>query len=88
MVKSPSITLSHKGSYIIIANALLNVGLPGTYIVYAKGNPRIIHKMLKSEGILEHDLYYQLENFAIGKNHSKEVATLNGATLYKYKKGK
>ena len=88
MVKFPSITLSHEGSYIIIANSMINVGLPGTYIVYAKGNPRTIHKMLKAEGVLNHSLYYQLENYAIGKNHSEVVGTLEGSTLYKYKKGK
>ena len=88
MIKSQSITLSHKGSYIILASSMDNIGLPGTYIVYAKGNPRVIYKMLRAEGILNHALFYQLENFNIVKNNSIKIATLDGRDLYKYKKGK
>lgn len=84
MVKFPSITLSEGSSYVVIANAMINVGEPGTYIVYAKGNPKTLYKILKSEGILNHTIYAQLENFETMKNHVEVFRTQGDLTLYKY----
>jgi len=83
--KYPSITISEGSSYIVIADAMLNIGLPGVYIVYASGNPRVLYKICKAEGLFGLDVYYQLEDLAFLRNHSEQVATKDGATLYKYK---
>jgi hypothetical protein len=88
MVKFPSITLAHKESYIVIANAMLNVGLPGTYIVHAKGNPQTLFKLMESEGLFNYAFYYQLENFEILKNHGTKIQTKDGLNLYKYIRNK